>query len=215
MKRLLPILLFSVGQLGCLAVNTEAPFDGGESCPHQDSGTMPPDMTTPPPKCAAAEGLRGDNVLCVDFKDVAALSGLAGWDFITIGGGCWETMSGKLQVKNFSTFMSTCGFTLPSLSTADYGKYSKFTLAVVQSIDLNKMRQTGAIYLSQALDQQQIWLGTGNNPRQQTVLTVAKTALPNGGNNMYQPLFQIASSTQVGLTAMGWQIESIAIQGIQ
>ncbi|MBL9004552.1 MAG: hypothetical protein JNJ46_09910, partial [Myxococcales bacterium] len=41
----------------------------------------PPDLATPAAKCAAAKGLSGDNLLCVDFKDVQNLTSLTGWNF--------------------------------------------------------------------------------------------------------------------------------------
>ena len=59
--------------------------DGGTTCPSIDANP-PADMATPPPKCAAAKGLAGDNLLCVDFKDVQTLSSLGGWDFNCNGG---------------------------------------------------------------------------------------------------------------------------------
>ena len=180
-----------------------------------DLGCPMPDLATPPPKCAAAKGLAGDNLLCVDFKDVSALSGLGGWDFTSIGGGCWEVMNGKLQVASFSTFASTCGFKLPALAAADYQKYSAFTLAVVQTVDINATaaKQNAGIYLSVAVPSQAIIASAGSYPRQRNIYEIAKPALPNGGNNNYQPLFQI-TSTAAGGGFAGWQIESIAIQGL-
>lgn len=184
--------------------------DGGEAtdlnCP------AAPDMATQAPKCAAAKGLAGENVLCVDFKDVTALSNLIGWDFTTIGGGCWETMAGKLQVKNFSTFMSTCGFTLPALSAADYQKYGSFTLSVVQTVDLNPTQQNAYIYLGAELPAQRIWTVTGKYTKATTAIQIAKGDLPNGGSGAYLPLFKVTSGVGGG-GFTGWQIESIAING--
>lgn len=192
------------------------PLDDAGTCPQTDMRTPnPADMVTPSPKCAAAEGLKGDNLLCVDFKDVQMLSSLSGWDFATSCAALWTTTGGKLQINNFSTFMSTCSFTMPAVSAADYQKYSRFTLAVVHTVDINSTKQSAGIYLSAPVPAQAVAFTAGTYPRQQTTITIAKSALPNGGNNNYQPLFQITSTVAAGGTAQGWQIESIAIQGIQ
>lgn len=100
---------------------------------------------------------------------------------------------------------------MPILSASDYEKYNSFTLAIVQTPDLNKLKQFAGIYLSVAQDNQQIWMSTGTNPRQISTIAVSKNALPNGGNGKYQPLFQISSTLAGG--ASGWQIESIAVIG--
>ena len=179
-----------------------------------DLGCPMPDLATPPPKCAAAKGLAGDNLLCVDFKDVSALSGLGGWDFTSIGGGCWEVMNGKLQVASFSTFASTCGFKLPALAAADYQKYSAFTLSVVQTVSLDESAsQKGQVMqgaddaLNRLLTQ---W--TGKQARQQSVITVNKADIPGAA---LQPLFKLSATSTAGGIYKGWQIESIAIQGVQ
>jgi len=189
-------------------------LDGACEPSKVDAGS-PIDMATPPPKCAAAEGLKGDNLLCVDFKDVQMLSSLTGWDFTCTGGTAWSTATGKLQVNAFSTFMSTCTATLPALSTADYQKYSRFQLAIVQTIDVNPAQQRIQIMLGadDPMSRLIAWL-TGTQPRQHNLYSLAKAALPNGGTNTYQPLLKITSSVGPGGGYMGWQIESIAIQGI-
>ena len=109
-----------------------------ENCPkyNVDGGT-PPDLATPPPKCAAAKGLAGDTLLCVDFKDLANQTltatppaELPGWKFDATN--CLEIASGKLQVKNFGTFVGTCSFMMPltDLASAVNQKYQSVTLAV-------------------------------------------------------------------------------------
>ena len=165
--------------------------------------------------CAAAKGLSGTNLVCVDFGTVSSLTdqSLARWDFTTNCGSNLEINAGKLQIKNFAGFMGSCSFLLPAinLTDADKQKYQYFTLSIVHSLDLNKQKQTAAVYLGTDLDTQQMWLGTGANPRQTTTVTVAKAALPNGGGTAYQPLLKLASSVAAGGTAQGWQIESIAV----
>lgn len=170
--------------------------------------------------CAAAKGLSGINLVCVDFDQVAALTDqkLSGWDFTNpmVCPG-WVLSGGKLQVSNFGTFTSSCSFLLRpiNLTDAEKQKYQNFTLSVVHTLDLNKQKQTAAIYLGAAQDTQQMWLGTGANPKQITTVTIAKAALPNGGGTTYQPLFKLASSVAAGGTAQGWQIESIAVNASQ
>ena len=182
-----------------------------------DLGTSLPDLAMPPPaKCAAAKGLTGDAIICVDFDKVSGLSDQAvkDWNF-TPGGGCpgWEINGGKLQVKNFGTFVGTCSFTMPltDLAAAANQKYQSITLAVVQTLDLNPAKQGASAYLGVRLPSQQIWYTTGTNPKTVTSLQIAKAALPNGGTSLYQPLFELTSALAGGAT--GWQIESIAVMG--
>ncbi len=183
------------------------------SCTSSDmrTGDLPP----PTPACAAAQGLPGDNLLCVDFDKLPSLSDskLMGWDFTTMGGNCWELLGGKLQVRSFSTFMGSCGFLLPPLSSADYQKYASFTLSIVQTLDINKQKQSAYSYLGLDQDTQQLWFDTGTYPKRRTTVEVTKSALPNGGSGSYQPLFKLTSGAMVGSVNAGWQIESIAING--
>ena len=184
-----------------------------ESCASSDmrAGDLPP----PTPACAAAQGLPGDNLLCVDFDKLPSLSDskLMGWDFTTMGGNCWELLGGKLQVRSFSTFMGSCGFLLPPLSSADYQKYASFTLSIVQTLDINKQKQSAYIYLGLDQDTQQLWFDTGTYPKRRTTVELTKSALPNGGSGSYQPLFKLTSGAMVGSVNAGWQIESISING--
>jgi hypothetical protein len=169
-------------------------------------------MAAPAAKCAAAKGLGGDRLLCVDMAQVPSVDGLRAMNWIvakdSMSNECWEIMGGKLQIKNFSSFADNCLFKLPTLSTSGY---ASLTLSVVQTVDLNAPKQTVWIYLGSELATQQIATSTGTNPRQRNVYEVATPALPNGGSGMYQPLFKITSSLAGGAT--GWQIESIAVMG--
>ena len=200
-----------------LALGCQDPSDRCEltdTCPFPDLAV--PDLATPLFKCAAAKGLAGDTLLCVDFSKVNGLTDqlLNGWDFTTAGT-CpgWEIASGKLQVKNFGSFVGTCSITMPltDLAAAANQKYQSVTLAVVQTIDLNPAKQGASAYLGVRLPSQQIWYTTGTNPKTVTSLQIAKAALPNGGTSSYQPLFELTSGLAGGAT--GWQIESIAVMG--
>jgi hypothetical protein len=185
-------------------------------------GTSPADMAVAPPKCAAAAGLAGINLACVDFSTIPDQTltspppqALTGWSFgkDSMNRDCWEIKAGKLEVLSFSRFADTCSFKMPALSAADYQKYNSFTLSVVQSVNLDATMQKAEVLMGLAdpLARLVDWT-TGKQPRQQRVYAIDKAALPNGGSGAYQPLFQIIS----GCTscAQGWQIESIAINGL-
>lgn len=186
-----------------------------------DGGVCPPvaDLAPTKPKCEAAKGLAGDNLFCIDFSSVGDQpldspppTKLSGWDFTNnCGGKYWAISKGKLQINNFSGFASNCGFLMPAVNPSDYQKYNSFTLSVVHTVDLNQQKQTAWIYLGSMVASQQLAQSTGTNPRQRNIYEVAKTDLPNGGTNTYQPLFQIISTLAGGAT--GWQIESIAVMG--
>lgn len=199
---------------GCTRIELEYPDGFMYGCTTSDGGASPPDLATSPPKCAAAKGLAGDNLLCVDFKDVQMPSSLTGWDFSFCTAG-WTTTGGKLQVNNFSTFMDTCTFKMPALSPADYQKYSSFTLSVVHKVDVNSLQQKALVMLG-ADDQDNRLLDwmTGKQPRKQWTQTVAKADLPLMAMGSFQPLFKITSSVGPGGGYSGWQIESIAINGV-
>lgn len=211
-------LLCLVGCHDELVLISDGGAGDGLKCPGS------PDLASPGAKCAAAKGLTGDNLLCVDFASLPDQTlttplpqSLARWDFTSMGGNCWEIKDSKLQVKDFGNFMSACAFLMPAVSSVDYDKYQIFTLSVVHTVDLNKqqLKQSAAIYLGLVSDIQQLWLGTGTNPRQTTVISVTKSALPNGGSGIYRALFQLVANVTAGTGYQGWQIESIALNGVQ
>ncbi len=181
----------------------------------------PADMTAVA-SCAAAAGLAGTVLenLCIDFSTISdQMLGsqplpqqLTNWSFNNPPN-CWEIASGKLQIVNFSMFATTCAFSMPALSASDYNKYNSFTLSVVQTLDLNPAQQKAQIMMGQADPLMRLvdW-ATGTQPRQKRVYEIAKTALPNGGTNAFQPLFQIQSGMGSSANA-GWLIESVAVLG--
>ena len=181
-----------------------------------------PDLATSPPKCAAAKGLAGDTLLCVDFDKVSGLSdqSLMGWDFTSLCPAGLQIASGKLQVKNFGTFVGTCSFTMPltDLAAAANQKYQSVTLAVVQRVDLNdKLAQLQSEQLMMGLDDpaRRIEFRTGSSPRQQYINAITRTDLAsvNGVGANFQPLFKLTSAAAVGGLFSGVQIESIAVMG--
>lgn len=219
-KPLIPLCLLLLS--GC---PTTLPNEDGGS---RDNSCRPPnpDMTALPVPCAAAKGLAGSNLLCVDFASIpdqplgaSPPTKLAGWDFVTSCGGMnWEIANGKLQIKSFGQFSSTCGLTLPSfnLNDNDKKKYQSLTLSIVQRVDVSSPKQTVQGFLGSATPSQAFWITTGNSEHQQLTITMSRTdPVPVATNGNYQYLLQIVSSVMAGGTAQGWQIESIAVMANQ
>jgi hypothetical protein len=211
------LFLGTAGLLGCDQINVTPP-DGAACAGHDLGGGPRLDMTPPPAPCAAAAGLPGTNLVCIDFSQVSGLNDpkLTGWDFTSQCPAGWSVASGELQLKDYSTFMGTCDFTMPTLSAADYQNYNNFTLSVIQTVDVNSLKQAVSIYLGLPLPAQQIWNSTGSFPaiKMGTTLQAGKANLPNGGSGMYQPLFQITSGVQPNPN-QGWLIQSIAVNASQ
>jgi hypothetical protein len=185
-----------------------------------DLGGKPADLSVVGPKCSAAKGLSGDAIVCVDFDKVSGLSdqALTGWDFTTNCGAGWQIAGGKLQVKNFGSFVGTCSFMMPLVDLGALGnqKYSSVTLAVVQRVDLNPSAspaQTAQTMLGLDVSTREFATATGSNPAQQNVHVLSRTVIQTmtGGTN-FQPLFKLTSGA-AHPTGTGWQIESIAVMG--
>lgn len=190
------------------------PLDDAATCSASGMGAPTPDMAVAPPKCAAAKGLAGDNLLCVDFDKVTALNTLTGWDFTSQCPAGWTLSNGKLQVNNFPTFMGSCLFTMPTTNLNDAAnlKYQSITLSVVQRVHLDEAQQSAQILLG--LDQPSTRLFaqmTGREQRVQWTQTIARTDLPVAIGSIFQPLFKTTSGAQVGTLYQGWLIESIAV----
>lgn len=207
------LLAISLAAAGCRETFYIVDADGGGGA--TDIKCSTPDLAQPAAHCKAAAGLSGEAFTCVDFEQITTLtdSKLVGWDF-TNPGSCpgWEVAAGKLQVKNFSSFASSCSFTLPTLNLndADKQKYQRVTLAVVHRVDLNNQQQKALVMLG--LDDQDNRLldwTTGKQPVQRRQLEVTRANLPPALNGVFQPLFKITSGITIGL--QGWQIESIAV----
>lgn len=211
------LLGIAFSTMGCREMIIVGDRDGGAGS--GDGGCVAADLAPPAARCKAAAGLTGDAITCVDFDQVTALTDqkLTGWDF-TNPMSCpgWEVVTGKLQVKNFSSFDKNCSFTLPplNLNDADKQKYQRVTLAIVQRVDLNESQQKAQIMLGlddplqRLLDQT-----TGKQSRKQLIQTLTRTDLPAAVNGIFQPLFKITSGAMVGSLNQGWQIESIAVIG--
>ena len=222
------ILAFSSALLltGCPYNNVDLNYDElHKYCSEEwkpDLGGKPADLSVVgPPKCAAAKGLSGDAIVCVDFDKVSGLSdqALTGWDFTTNCGAGWQIAGGKLQVKNFGSFVGTCSFMMPLVDLGALGnqKYSSVTLAVVQRVDLNASaspaQQTAKLLLGVDMANREFATVTGSSPAQQNVHVLSRTVIQTMtvGTN-FQPLFKLTSGA-AHPTGTGWQIESIAVMG--
>jgi len=220
------VTLTALLALGCQ--NPEDRCELTETCPkYQSDGGTPPDLAVPPPKCAAAKGLTGDAIICVDFSSTADQTlgsslpqVLNGWTFgkDAMNNDCWQIASGKLQVKNFGAFIGTCSFTMPltDLAAAANQKYQSITLAVVQKVELDQSGippQTAKMMLGLDVQTREFVTATGKNPRQHNIYELNRNDLatvPGVGTN-FQPLFKLASGA--AFSSQGWQIESIAVMG--
>jgi len=219
-KRIAVVCLLSFA--GC-DTTVVANGDGGrtdQNCP------APLDMRTPAPKCAAAKGLSGDNLICVDFATIpdgplgsTPPAQLKGWDFVSNCGGMnWDVSGGKLQIASFDQFNSTCGFTMPTVNLNDAAKqmYNTVTLSVLQRVDIVPSQQTAQASLGSPLPTRTFWTSTGKTEHQQLMISMSRTdPVPTAANEAYQYLFQLISGVKAGGTAQGWQIESIAVNASQ
>lgn len=211
------LAICSLFHLGCLAIDTPVPLvvpDAGDlGCP-----AMPPmDMKPEPAKCAAAKGLSGDVLLCVDFDKVTGLEELEGWDFKNLDG-CtgWMINSGKLQVNDIAKLGDgkSCQFLTSAIagSSLDEKESKSVTLAVLHTVDLSELDYKSQIMLgadeptTRLLAQQ-----TGFQKRQISAFNILRTDWPQGESS-YQYLFKISKIT-AKLAGRNWYIESIAIVG--
>ncbi len=177
-----------------------------------------PDLTPSPPPCAAAKGLAGDNLVCADFNQIPSLPDaqrLPGWNFVCLGGASWTTSGGMLQINNFGSFSDDCTVKLPSLSLSDpeKAKYKSFSLSLIHRIDLNDPEQRAEIYLSSSAALRQMYLASGKKDvsRQRTILELDKADLPAMLTSIQ---WQLKISSALTVPRQGWQIESIAVNGV-
>lgn len=188
-------------------------------CDPPDLAQSPVDLAPPTPKCAAAKGLAGDNLLCVDFKDVQTLSSLGGWSLFCGGSALWSTTGGMLQVNSFGTFDKECTALLPSinLNDPDKQKYKSLALSIVHRIDLLDPEQKVQIFLNDASDPTRLmFFATGKKTpsRSTAVYSLDRADFPAMLNNSPQWVLKVSSSAMSGTLRQGWQIESIAINGL-
>ena len=214
------LLLCSVLLTGCTSVEPRDDVD--LSCSRTDAKPNSSDMATAVPKCAAAAGLPGTNLLCVDFDKVTQLSdpALAGWKF-DAATPCpgWQISGGALQVQSFGTFMGNCGVTLPPIDfkLAANQTYQRATIALVHRVDMSDPDQKAQVFIDLD-DPARLIHQTTSRPGiptlTTTTLTVNKADLPMGLMNVYK-FFLKASALNIVGGRQGWQIQSIAVNATQ
>ncbi len=126
-----------------------------------------PDMIASQPSCAAAKGLTGDNLLCVDFSNAQnTITNLTaqGWKFnAEATGNCagWQVTNNLLQVNMFSMLSGSCALTLPSLTSSQIQQHSRLTLSIQHRLDLGDPQQQARIFLNDDTDGQNVlWQDT-------------------------------------------------------
>jgi len=212
-------LLAALGP-GCHNLMLE-PLDDAGTCNAADMDKPVQDMAPPAPKCAAAKGLAGDNLLCVDFDKVTQLtdSALAGWKF-DASTPCpgWQISGGYLQVQSFGTFMGNCGLTLPPIDfkVAPNTSYQRATIALVHKVDISDPEQQAQIFLDLDSPTRLIHQTTsrpGVPTLTTTALTVNKADLPGALMSVYKFFLKASSLNALG-GRQGWQIQSIAVNAV-
>lgn len=220
-KRSAPLVcLIAVLSPACHNLTVERIDDSG-SCDVTDMSKPAPDMATPAPRCAAARGLAGDNLLCVDFDKVTQLSeaALAGWNFNANTANCWQISGGYLQVQNWTTFTGNCGVVLPSIdfNAAPNTNYQRATISIVHRIDLDDMQQPAQVYLDLDKAARLVHQMTGKTTIPNlgiTILTVNKSDLPTAVNSVYRFWLNVSVLADVASAMQGWQIMSVSVNGI-
>lgn len=196
--------------------------DGGTgSCTSKDMRGVVADMALPAPKCAAAAGLSGDNLLCVDFNKVTQLTdpALAGWNFNANMANCWQISNGMLQVQNWATFSGSCGLTLPPIDfkLPSNLSYHRATLALVYRLDMSDIDQQAQVFIDQDNPSTRLiheLTGHLSIPVLTTTeITVNKTDLPVTLLSVYKFFLKAYSGLVRG--GQGWQIQSIAVNASQ
>lgn len=210
-------LLVPFALAGCITA-VDKPIDLGALCAGDLRSSTPVDMPAAQAKCAAAKGLSGDNLLCVDFDKVTQLTdpALGGWNFNANMAGCWQISGGFLSVANFATFVGNCGLTLLPLDLKQpaYQKYQQVTLTLLHRVDMSDIDQTAQVFLdidNPARLLHQTTARPGIPTLTTTTLTVQKADLPMALMNVYKFYLKVGSLAVRG--GLGWQISSIAVMG--
>lgn len=212
-------LLVPFALAGCITA-VDKPIDLGALCAGDLRSSTTVDMPAVQAKCAAATGLAGTNLLCVDFDKVTQLAdpALAGWKF-DAATPCpgWQISGGYLQVQNFGSFVGSCGLTLPPIDFKVSGNLSfqRATLAIVHRVDMSDPDQQAQVFVdldSPARLIHQTTSKPGISTLTTTILTVNKADLPMTLMSVYKFFLKAGSLTAIG-GRQGWQIQSIAVMG--
>ena len=183
---------------------------GDLGCAHD--AHLQSDLAPAPAKCAAAQGLSGDVLLCVDFDKVAGLDApeLKGWDFnLNCDDGTkWEIVSGKMQVTNLSALKAVsngCKFMLPAINMTDPDKkkYQSVTISILHTVDLSEGDFLAQIFLGVEDPLKRLLAQmNGSQKRQISTFNLPKSDLPQGENN-YKYLFKVYKSSDRPVCAIG------------
>jgi hypothetical protein len=169
----------------------------------------------PAPNCAAAKGLAGDNLICVDFDKVTSLSdsALMNWNFNALMANCWQINSGMLQIPTFGSVAANCGLTLPQLDLSTLSS-QHVTLSLVQRIDMSDQdSQWAQIYIDVDNPGRLLHETSGRSGLPtliSTQLTVKRSELPAALQNSFKFYLKASALNSVN-GRQGWQIQSIAV----
>ena len=194
-----------------------------DQAPPDLPGCVVYDMTPPPPKCAAAKGLPGDNLICVDFADIKIdqilvtppPAELPGWDFEIAKNGCWQIVKGVLQIQQFGMLKMKCTLSMPAIDLSEVTKqnYQTIILSIKQKLDLDPGTTSNQFeYIYNGSNSPGYLLNqiTGTYPEQQFIVIVDKQNLPMQTKNIVNFILEINSITANSMRS-GPQITSIAV----
>ena len=114
--------------------------------------------------------------------------------------------------------MGNCGITLPpiDLKQADKTQYQRLTLSIVHKVDMSDPDQQAQIFLdvdSPARLVHQMTGKPGFMTLLTTTMTVNKSDLPGALMSVYKFFLKASALNAIG-GRQGWQIQSIAVNGV-
>ncbi|MFO0578462.1 MAG: hypothetical protein U1A78_31035 [Polyangia bacterium] len=218
-RKLLPVVGLFPFVVGCLDHNF-TPFDFGQTCNTNKDGGGPPDSAQPTTTCAAAQGIAGKPLVCVDFKTGMVLESdpkLQNWTFSCDSGGTrkWQVTNNALNASPFGAAAENCRITTESIdlnAQANSG-YTRVTLALLQRVALDEQRHRGYVFFDGDFPVNQVHVVTGAQTQKSTVntlITIKKEDILPALMNKFKFTLK-ASSSAPGSSQDGWQFESIAI----
>ena len=188
-RKLLPVVGLFPFVVGCLDHNF-TPFDFGQMCNTNKDGGGPPDFAQPTTTCAAAQGIAGKALACMDFKNGVVLESepkLQNWAFACDSGGNrkWQVTNNALNASPFGAVAENCRITTETidLNAQSNSGYSRVTLALLQRVDLDEQRHRGYVFLDGDFAANQIHVVTGAQTQKgivNTLVTVKKEDLLPG-----------------------------------
>lgn len=185
--------------------------------------TSPKDLAgvdgAPPARCRAAQGLTGKllNVsgsgqdFCVDFDKVTDSELKAsGWSLIVSTKGCsgFSINGGKLSINSLAaSTLPDCQASLPQLDVPS--GTSKIVVAIVHTLMFTSDTQYGQIEASSGTTQRSGWAGIGvMAPQVTSVEFVAE-------QSVFRGILRARNTSSMSSNLPDWQIQSIAVLGVQ